>query len=77
MKRLYTLLFALLIAARLFAEPVYPGRLEYTQPDGSVVGYYMHGDEHLMWITDDNGNCIAMGDDGYFHPSQMPSPKAR
>ena len=77
MKRLYTLLFSLLIAARLFAEPVYPGRLEYTQPDGSVVGYYMHGDEHLMWITDDGGNCIAMGEDGFFHPAEMPSPEVR
>lgn len=74
MKRLYILFLSVLFALPLVAEPVYPGRLEYTQPDGSVVGYYMHGDEHLMWITDDNGNCIAMGEDGYFHPAEMPSP---
>lgn len=77
MKRLYTILLSVLFALPLFAEPVYPGRLEYTQPDGSVVGYYMHGDEHLMWITDDNGNCIAMGEDGYFHPAQMPSAEVK
>ena len=77
MKRLYTILLSVVFALPLFAEPVYPGRLEYTQPDGSVVGYYMHGDEHLMWITDDNGNCIAMGEDGYFHPAQMPSAEVK
>lgn len=77
MKRLYTILLSILFALPLFAEPVYPGRLEYTQPDGSVVGYYMHGDEHLMWITDDDGNCIAMGEDGYFHPAQMPSAEVK
>ena len=77
MKRLYTILLSVVFALPLFAEPVYPGRLEYTQPDGSVVGYYMHGDEHLMWITDDDGNCIAMGEDGYFHPAQMPSAEVK
>ena len=77
MKRLYIILLSALFALPLHAEPVYPGRLEYTQPDGSVVGYYMHGDEHLMWITDEGGNCIAMGDDGYFHPAQMPSVERR
>ena len=73
MKRLYTILLSVVFALQLLAEPVYPGRLEYTQPDGTVVGYYMHGDEHLMWITDDDGNCIAMGEDGFFHPAEMPS----
>ena len=55
------------------AGPADPSRLQYTQPDGSTVYYYMHGDEHLHWMTDENGNAIEIGEDGYVHPAQMPA----
>ena len=52
----------LLLSIVAMASPAKPGRIVYTQPDGSTIGIYLHGDEYYHWMTDDNGNIVA--DDG-------------
>ncbi|MBQ7191315.1 MAG: M6 family metalloprotease domain-containing protein [Paludibacteraceae bacterium] len=37
-----------------------------TQPDGSVITVYAHGDEHFHWLTDSDGRWLEEGSDGYF-----------
>ena len=75
MKKILSLLSLIFAGTLLFAGPADPSLHIYTQPDGSVVRYYMHGDEYLHWMTDDNGAVIRIGEDGYVHPAQKPSEK--
>lgn len=57
----------------MLAGPADPSQKQYTQPDGSIVAFYLHGDEHLNWMTDENGDVIEIGEDGYVFRSSMPS----
>lgn len=72
MKKIVSLLSFVFAGTLLFAGPADPSPHVYTQPDGSVVRYYMHGDEYLHWMTDDHGNVIEIGADGFVSPSRMP-----
>jgi len=55
----------LLCAIALKAAPAYPGRIIYTQPDGTTIGIRLHGDEFGHWITDDAGNLLTKDEEGY------------
>jgi len=50
----------------LLASPAYPGAIKYTQPDGSTITIYLHGDEFYNWVTDTDGNELVLDDDGYY-----------
>lgn len=73
MKKIFTVLLFSALCAGLLAGPADPKPLKYTQPDGSVILYHLNGDENLFWMTDDNGEVIEIGADGYIHPGQLPS----
>ena len=70
MKKIIALGFLLLFAAlSLTAGPAYPGRITYTQPDGSKINIYLHGDEFGHYATDDAGNIVEQDADGYWRIS--------
>ena len=56
---------ALLLSISTFAGPAYPGRIVRTQPDGTTIGIYLHGDEWHHWMTDDEGNVVKEDEDGF------------
>jgi len=65
-------IFFLLIAIELFsslsifAVPVDPRPLKYTQPDGSVITIRFYGDEVISWAeTMDGFKLINNGKNGY------------
>ncbi|MBO7434648.1 hypothetical protein J6U76_01445, partial [bacterium] len=59
---------ALLLSLNVFAAPVIPGRkVVYTQPDGSTITLFAHGDEYFHYVTDDAGNIMKKGTDGFYH----------
>ena len=67
MKKL--LLACLILAATalsLSAIPAKPGRIRYTQPDGSVITIMRHGDEWGHWTTDDKGRVVRQDADGWY-----------
>ena len=61
----------------LLAVPAYPGRIRVTQPDGSVLTVQLHGDEWLHYITDETGQVVARGADGFFRPAEKPTAAQR
>ena len=70
MKKNIILVFVLLFSSlSLLAGPAYPGRINYTQPDGSTINIYLHGDEWGHWATDDAGNILEQDADGYWRVS--------
>ena len=67
MKKIILTLAALLSAATVaLAVPAYPGTYKYKQPDGTVIQLRNHGDEYYHWITDENGNTVEKGADGFY-----------
>jgi M6 family metalloprotease-like protein len=70
MKKNIILIFVLLFSSlSLLAGPAYPGKITYTQPDGSKINLYLHGDEWGHWATDDAGNILEQDADGYWRIS--------
>ena len=66
---------ALLVGALhiLSAVPAYPGKIRVTQPDGSVITIRLHGDEWFHYATDESGQVVARGADGFYRPAPMPT----
>ncbi len=61
----------MLCTLSLTAGPAYPGRITYTQPDGTTIGIFLHGDEFGHWATDDAGNVLEQDADGYWRISSV------
>ncbi len=68
MKRLIICLFvALCCCGMASAIPAYRGRIVYTQPDGSKIVLRRNGDEFAHWLTNEDGQVVEMGEDGFYH----------
>ena len=66
MKKIFTILSIALISAQaVFAIPAKPGKVAYTQPDGTVVMIENHGDEYGHWMTNEAGEAVKLGKDGF------------
>ena len=78
MKKILAILVLLLGTLHtLSAVPAYPWPIRVTQPDGSVITIRIHGDEWFHYVTDDRGQVVARGIDGFYRPAEMPSAAAR
>ena len=68
-KNLILALIALLAGYQLMtAIPAYPGRIVYTQPDGTKIVIQRHGDEFGHWTTDSFGRLVSEAPDGFYRP---------
>ena len=59
----------MLCTLTLLAGPAYPGRMVHTQPDGTPIGLYLHGDEYGHWMTNDAGQVVKQDADGFWRVS--------
>jgi len=51
--------------------PAYPGKIVYTNPDGSTINIFLKGDESLHWAKTVDGYTIIQDDEGtYFYAEQ-------
>lgn len=53
------------------AKPANPTPRTVTQPDGSTITVQMHGDEFFHYTTTEDGEYITLGEDGYYHYSEL------
>ena len=61
------LLIALLFSSLLsYAIPAYRGAFTVTQPDGTEIIIFKHGDEFGHYITDVNGNLLVKDINGFY-----------
>lgn len=60
----------------LCAIPAVKGRILRTQPDGTTIATYLHGDEFGHWVTDEQDRMLTEGMDGFWKVSQAESPEA-
>lgn len=63
---LLTVILALCATFAALAGPAFPGKITYTQPDGSTIDIWLHGDEFGHWATDASGNILQQDEEGYW-----------
>ena len=68
MKKFFLAAFAALLVGfqTIQAIPAYPGKIVYTQPDGTKIVLRLHGDEFGHWATDAAGKAVRQDADGFF-----------
>ena len=60
--------FATVVAA--WAVPARKTGIVVTQPDGSEVTVYQHGDEHFHWQTNEKGEWIELDENGFYRVTE-------
>lgn len=66
----------LLCSLTLLAVPAKPGKIRYTQPDGTVIEIVKHGDEWGHWTTNAAGQVLKMDADGFYRVAPGVTPEA-
>ncbi len=66
MKKLLLTLISLLLVSLSWAAKAWKMPLTVTQPDGSVLQAYQHGDEHFNWYTDKDGVILIRKADIFY-----------
>ncbi len=71
MKKTFWILL-LIITCQLysFAVPARRGGFIVTQPDGTELTVYQHGDEYFHWMTNENGEWLSVDEDGYYRVTE-------
>jgi M6 family metalloprotease-like protein len=70
MRKLSILVFIFTMATAAWAVPARRGGIIKTQPDGSEVTIYQHGDEHFHWMTNENGEWLKVDIDGFYRVTE-------
>jgi len=66
-KKIFVIAAILTLAvSAAMAMPVRPGKILYTQPDGTVVEIYRHGDEWGHYTTNAQGQVVKQDADGFY-----------
>lgn len=68
MKKILLILVLLSVALSLPAIPAKPGAIKVTQPDGTTITIFRHGDEFGHWTTDAQGRVVRKDADGFYRP---------
>ncbi|MBQ9702875.1 MAG: M6 family metalloprotease domain-containing protein [Bacteroidales bacterium] len=76
-KLIISFILALIVGQTAFAVPATPKKHIYTQPDGSKITLFMHGDEHFSWITDQYGTVLELGEDGFYRATTWDALRAK
>jgi hypothetical protein len=57
----------MLMSMAVMAIPAFPVRKQILQPDGTILVYYLKGDEHFHALVTEDGYLVAKSDDGYMY----------
>ena len=70
MKKIGLLIVFSALLCSAWAVPARRGGIVKTQPDGSQITVYQHGDEHFHWITNKKGDWLKMDNDGFYRVTE-------
>ena len=70
MKRTCILALICAMVSMAWAVPARRTGLIVTQPDGSQVTVYQHGDEHFHWMTNEQGEWLRLDEDGFYRQTE-------
>ena len=70
MRKIGLLILFCAVVCAVWAVPARRGGMVKTQPDGSEVIVYQHGDEHFHWMTNEKGEWLKMDADGFYRVTE-------
>jgi hypothetical protein len=70
MKRISILALVCAVVSMVWAVPARKTGVTVTQPDGSQIIVYQHGDEHFHWKTNEEGEWLKLGEDGFYRVTE-------
>lgn len=76
MKKIGLIVAFCAVMGSVWAIPARRGEIVKTQPDGSEIVVYQHGDEHFHWMTNEQGEWLHMDEDGFYHVTEALSKEA-
>ena len=66
MRKIGLIAVLIVMVCSAWAVPARKTGITVTQPDGSQVTVYQHGDEHFHWTTNDKGEWVKLDEDGFY-----------
>ena len=66
MKKIGLIAVLSVMVCSAWAMPARRGGIVKIQPDGSEITVYQHGDEHFHWQTNEKGEWLKLGEDGFY-----------
>ena len=75
MKKLGLFIVFSALVCSAWAVPARKTGVTVTQPDGSQITVYQHGDEHFHWTTNEKGEWLKMDIDGFYRVTDALSAK--
>lgn len=75
MKKIGLIAVLSVMVCSVWAVPARRGGIVKTQPDGSQITVYQHGDEHFHWVTNEKGEWLKMDNDGFYRVTEALSVK--
>ena len=70
MKKIGLIAVLCVIINTLWAVPARKGGFVVTQPNGSELTVYQHGDEYFHWLTNKQGEWLSMDAEGYYRVTE-------
>lgn len=70
MKKIGLIAVLCVIINTLWAVPARKGGFIVSQPDGSELTVYQHGDEYFHWLTNKQGEWLSMDAEGYYRVTE-------
>ena len=66
MRKIGLLIVLSALVCSAWAVPARRGGIIKTQPDGSQITVYQHGDEHFRWMTNEKGEWLKIDENGFY-----------
>ena len=73
MRKIVLIAVLCVMVCSVWAVPARRGGIVKTQPDGSQITVYQHGDEHFHWMTNEEGEWIKLDTDGFYRVTEAMS----
>lgn len=70
MKKIGLIAILSLMVCSAWAIPARRGGIIKTQPDGSQITVYQHGDEHFRWMTNAKGEWLKVDENGFYQVTE-------
>lgn len=70
MKKIGLIAILSLMVCSAWAIPARRGDIVKTQPDGSQITVYQHGDEHFRWMTNAKGEWLKEDENGFYQVTE-------
>ena len=73
MRKIVLIAVLCVMVCSVWAVPARRSGIVKTQPDGSQITVYQHGDEHFHWQTNEEGEWIKLDTDGFYRVTEAMS----